>query len=121
MAIGAVDAQPVGHLHHQDVDLLGIIAVMLRAFRHIRMHERMLRLLRLPDALAFQQEHAVRAGGEEFANGLVSRSGGQYFAIQNTGDIEKAVMAHEKTAGYLDGRTPKKVIVVPGKIVNIVG
>ncbi|WP_283642549.1 leucine--tRNA ligase [Croceibacter atlanticus] len=36
-------------------------------------------------------------------------------------DIEKAVMAHEKTAGYLDGRTPKKVIVVPGKIVNIVG
>ena len=36
-------------------------------------------------------------------------------------DIEKAVMAHEKTAGYLDGRTPKKVILVPGKIVNIVG
>ena len=36
-------------------------------------------------------------------------------------DIEKAVMEHEKTAGYLDGRTPKKVIVVPGKIVNIVG
>ena len=36
-------------------------------------------------------------------------------------DIEKAVMAHEKTAVYLDGRTPKKVIVVPGKIVNIVG
>ena len=36
-------------------------------------------------------------------------------------DIEAAVMAHEKTLQYLDGRTPKKVIVVPGKIVNIVG
>jgi leucyl-tRNA synthetase len=36
-------------------------------------------------------------------------------------DIESAVMAHEQTAKYLDGRTPKKVIVVPGKIVNIVG
>tara|TARA_A100000171_G_scaffold52542_1_gene71465 strand:+ start:2684 stop:5893 length:3210 start_codon:yes stop_codon:yes gene_type:complete len=36
-------------------------------------------------------------------------------------EIESAVMAHEKTAHYLEGRTPKKVIVVPGKIVNIVG
>ena len=36
-------------------------------------------------------------------------------------DIEKAVMAHEKTIAQLEGRTPKKVIIVPGKIVNIVG
>jgi len=36
-------------------------------------------------------------------------------------EIESAVMAHEKTLHYLEGRTPKKVIVVPGKIVNIVG
>ncbi len=36
-------------------------------------------------------------------------------------DIEATVMAHEKTQQYLEGRTPKKVIVVPGKIVNIVG
>ena len=36
-------------------------------------------------------------------------------------DIEAAVMAHEKTQEQLAGRTPKKVIVVPGKIVNIVG
>ena len=36
-------------------------------------------------------------------------------------DIEAAVMAHERTAHYLEGRTPKKVIVVPGKIINIVG
>ena len=36
-------------------------------------------------------------------------------------EIEAAVMAHEKTQQQLAGRTPKKVIVVPGKIVNIVG
>jgi leucyl-tRNA synthetase len=36
-------------------------------------------------------------------------------------DIEAAVMANEKTQHYLEGRTPKKVIIVPGKIVNIVG
>ncbi len=36
-------------------------------------------------------------------------------------DIEAAVLAHEKTQAQLEGRTPKKVIVVPGKIVNIVG
>ena len=36
-------------------------------------------------------------------------------------DIEAAVMAHEKTQQQLQGRSPKKVIVVPGKIVNIVG
>jgi leucyl-tRNA synthetase len=34
--------------------------------------------------------------------------------------IEEAVMAHDKTRQQLDGRSPKKVIVVPGKIVNIV-
>lgn len=36
-------------------------------------------------------------------------------------EIEKAVMADERTQKQLDGRTPKKVIIVPGKIVNIVG
>jgi len=36
-------------------------------------------------------------------------------------DIEKTVMAHEKTQKQLNGRTPKKVIIVPGKIINIVG
>ncbi|WP_296634592.1 leucine--tRNA ligase [Polaribacter sp.] len=36
-------------------------------------------------------------------------------------EIEKTVMEHEKTQAQLQGRTPKKVIVVPGKIVNIVG
>ena len=36
-------------------------------------------------------------------------------------DIEAAVLAHDKTKEQLQGREPKKVIVVPGKIVNIVG
>ena len=36
-------------------------------------------------------------------------------------EIEEAVMAHEKTQEQLHGRVPNKVIIVPGKIINIVG
>jgi len=36
-------------------------------------------------------------------------------------EIEAAVLAHEKTQQQLEGRAPKKVIIVPGKIVNLVG
>ncbi|MDO9274138.1 MAG: class I tRNA ligase family protein, partial [Lutibacter sp.] len=36
-------------------------------------------------------------------------------------EIEDAVMAHEKTQEQLQGRIPNKVIIVPGKIINIVG
>lgn len=35
-------------------------------------------------------------------------------------EIEKAVLADEQTIKYLDGKAPKKMIVVPGRIVNIV-
>ena len=35
-------------------------------------------------------------------------------------EVEKAVLAHEQTIKYLDGNAPKKMIVVPGRIVNIV-
>ena len=35
-------------------------------------------------------------------------------------EIEKVVLEHERTRQHLDGRKPKKVIVVPGRIVNIV-
>ena len=34
--------------------------------------------------------------------------------------IEEAVLSNEQTLHYLEGREPRKVIVVPGKIVNIV-
>ncbi|WP_372916688.1 leucine--tRNA ligase [Salegentibacter sp.] len=36
-------------------------------------------------------------------------------------EIEKTVLADDRTQKQLDGRAPKKVIVVPGKIVNVVG
>jgi len=36
-------------------------------------------------------------------------------------EIEKAVMENEKIIAQLEGKAPKKVIIVPGKIVNIVG
>jgi len=35
-------------------------------------------------------------------------------------DVEKTALSNEQTVKQLDGNTPKKVIVVPGKIVNIV-
>ena len=35
-------------------------------------------------------------------------------------EVEKLVLAHDDTAKYLAGNTPKKIIVVPGRIVNIV-
>ncbi|MFK7783746.1 MAG: class I tRNA ligase family protein, partial [Crocinitomicaceae bacterium] len=35
-------------------------------------------------------------------------------------EIEKEVLAHENAQKWLDGNDPKKVIVVPGRIVNIV-
>ena len=35
-------------------------------------------------------------------------------------EIEKAALAHENSAKWIEGKTPKKIIVVPGKIVNIV-
>ena len=41
-------------------------------------------------------------------------------ADMNAADVEKAVMDNEKTPQYLEGKAPKKVIVVQGRIVNIV-
>jgi len=35
-------------------------------------------------------------------------------------DVEKTALANEQTAKYMEGKAPKKIIVVPGKIVNIV-
>ncbi len=35
-------------------------------------------------------------------------------------EIETEVLSHEKSKHYLDGKTPKKVIVVPNRIVNVV-
>lgn len=70
----------------------------------------------------FNESHLVESSKEY----PISFNGKMRFTLElpldmSKGDIEAAVMAHEKTAHYLEGRTPKKVIVVPGKIVNIVG
>lgn len=35
-------------------------------------------------------------------------------------EIEKEVLSNEDTAKWLEGKTPKKIIVIPGKIVNVV-
>ncbi|MFT4804270.1 MAG: leucyl-tRNA synthetase [Psychroserpens sp.] len=70
----------------------------------------------------FEEKHLV----ESSKNYPISFNGKMRFTLElpldmNKDDIEKTVMAHEKTIAQLDGRVPKKVIIVPGKIVNIVG
>ncbi len=70
----------------------------------------------------FDETHLV----ESTKNYPVSFNGKMRFMLELSLDlskeeIEKTVLAHEKTQAQLAGRSPKKVIVVPGKIVNIVG
>ncbi len=70
----------------------------------------------------FEAKHLV----ESAKNYPISFNGKMRFTLELSLDlskeeIEKTVMAHEKTQAQLQGRTPKKVIVIPGKIVNIVG
>ncbi|WP_024740234.1 leucine--tRNA ligase [Tenacibaculum maritimum] len=63
---------------------------------------------------------------ESTKNYPISFNGKTRFTLElpldlNKEEIEKIVMADERTLSQLQGRTPKKVIVVPGKIINIVG
>ncbi|CAA0212887.1 Leucine--tRNA ligase [Tenacibaculum maritimum] len=63
---------------------------------------------------------------ESAKNYPISFNGKTRFTLElpldlNKEEIEKIVMADERTLSQLQGRTPKKVIVVPGKIINIVG
>lgn len=37
-----------------------------------------------------------------------------------TSEVEQVALNHERAAQYLDGKPPRKVIVVPGRIVNVV-
>ena len=39
----------------------------------------------------------------------------------NAAQIEEIVLADERTISQLAGSTPKKIIIVPGKIINLVG
>jgi len=42
-------------------------------------------------------------------------------ATASKADIEALAVKHEAVERYLEGRPPKRVIVVPGKLVNVVG
>jgi len=70
----------------------------------------------------FDGDHLVESAKEY----PVSFNGKMRFKLElpldlSAKEIESIVMAHEKTQAQLQGRIPKKVIVVPGKIINIVG
>ena len=74
------------------------------------------------DFPVFDAKHLV----ESAKNYPISFNGKMRFTLELSLDlskeeIEKTVLEHEKTITQLEGRTPKKVIIVPGKIVNIVG
>jgi len=70
----------------------------------------------------FEPQHLV----ESSKNYPVSFNGKMRFTMElpldmTKDDIEKVVLAHQKTQAQLAGRVPKKIIIVPGKIINIVG
>ena len=44
----------------------------------------------------------------------------EYGLDMDRAEIEKQILAHEKSIHYLEGKAPKKVIIVPKKIINIV-
>ena len=74
------------------------------------------------DFPVFDAKHLV----ESAKNYPISFNGKMRFTLELSLDlskeeIEKTVLENEKTIAQLEGRTPKKVIIVPGKIVNIVG
>ena len=62
---------------------------------------------------------------ENEVNYPVSFNGKMRFKISlpaemTKGEVEAEVLKHEKTTHYLDGKSPKKIIVVPKRIINIV-
>ncbi len=70
----------------------------------------------------FEASHLV----ESSKNYPVSFNGKMRFTLElpldlSKEEIEKIVMAEERTQAQLGERTPKKIIIVPGKIINIVG
>ena len=70
----------------------------------------------------FDGSHLV----ESSKNYPISFNGKKRFELElaldlSKDEIEKIVMADERTLKQLDGKTPKKVIIVPGKIINLAG
>ncbi|WP_306349802.1 leucine--tRNA ligase [Flavobacterium sp. '19STA2R22 D10 B1'] len=70
----------------------------------------------------FDAQHLVESSKEY----PVSFNGKMRFKIElpvdlTAAEIEKIIMADERTIQQLAGKTPNKVIIVPGKIINLVG
>ena len=70
----------------------------------------------------FQEKYLVESEKEY----PVSFNGKMRFTIKlpldlTAAQIEEIIMADERTIAQLAGNTPKKVIIVPGKIINLVG
>lgn len=62
---------------------------------------------------------------EDVVNYTISFNGKARFTIEFAADstndeIEKTVLAHANSTKWMEGKTPKKIIIVPKKIVNIV-
>ena len=73
------------------------------------------------DFPAFNEEYLV----ENSCNYAVSFNGKMRFTIElpanmPAAEVEKNALEHKDAAKWLEGKTPKKVIVVPKKIVNVV-
>ena len=69
----------------------------------------------------FEEKYLV----ESMKNYPVSFNGKMRFTMElpldmSKAEIEKSILEDDRTKNQLDGVTPKKIIVVPGKIVNIV-
>ncbi len=69
----------------------------------------------------FKPEYLV----EDVITYTISFNGKARFTLEFAADaakeeIEKTVLEHENSAKWMEGKTPKKVIVVPKKIVNVV-
>ena len=70
----------------------------------------------------FEEKYLVESSKEY----PVSFNGKMRFKIElpldlTAAQIEEIIMNDERTIAQLDGKTPKKVIIVPGKIINLAG
>ena len=73
---------------------------------------------RVEDVLKYpveQHEEVSRSEGSGKLKGRITVP-----TAYDAAQIEAFALADEKIQGYIDGKTVRKVIVVPGKIVNIV-
>jgi leucyl-tRNA synthetase len=71
--------------------------------------------------VAYDERHLV----ESTVTYAVSFNGKTRFSLDvpagmSNEDLEKAVLEHEISLKWTEGKTPRKVIIVPGKIVNVV-